>query len=49
MFRHERFLDPSLSEFSPTSLTQGEEENRTRETMLFTISNSWPICFGVFR
>ena len=29
-----------------TLLTQGNEENGTRETLLFTISNSWPISFG---
>ena len=29
-----------------TSLTQGDEENRTCQTLLFTISNSWPISFG---
>ena len=29
-----------------TSLIQGDEENGTRYTLLFTISNSWPISFG---
>ena len=29
-----------------TLLTQGNEENRTPKTLLFTRSDSWPISFG---
>ena len=25
------------------SLTQGDKKNRTPETLLFTVSNSWPV------